>query len=151
MSTELSNRPAAHDGLVAALTRAYHQFARRSDALHGEAGVTTGLRSMLLLLARGTPMTLSEIAQDRAVSRQFIQRLAGEMEGRGWIAFERNPRHRRSPRLRLSPAGEAAARGVRIREAEVVARIAARLAGHDLAAVERTLTALSEALADEAG
>jgi DNA-binding MarR family transcriptional regulator len=151
LSTEMSSEDGAYDGFLAALTRAYHQFVLRSDALHGDQGISTGLRSMLLLLARGTPMTLPEIARDRAVSRQFIQRLAREMEARGWIALAPNPRHRRSPLLRLTAAGEAAARGVREREAAVATDLASRLRGVDLKGAERALVALSKALATGPG
>ena len=46
------------------------------------------------------------MAADRlGISRQAVQRIADELAGEGLAVFDDNPRHRRSPFLRLSEKG----------------------------------------------
>jgi DNA-binding MarR family transcriptional regulator len=60
---------------------------------------------MRLLQADGLK-TAPEIARMRSVSRQYIQKLANELVGSGWLVMVDNPRHRRSKMLRLTKSGE---------------------------------------------
>lgn len=136
----------AYDDLLLCVTRTYHRLTAISDQLHGAHGITTGLRSVLLRLADGPPATLSEIAADRAVSRQFIQRLAAELVDRGWVTTEQNPRHRRASLLTLTVEGRAAVVALREREAAVAQSIGPALSGADMIAAADVLRRLSGAL-----
>lgn len=136
------------DDLLDALTGAYHRLTALSDALHGFYGLSAGTRSVLLLLARGEALTLSEIADRRAVSRQFIQKLVAPLVAQGLLTADANPRHKRSPKLRLSPWGEQIVAKLRAREAATRARIAGALPPQQLAPTKAWLEALSAALAE---
>lgn len=93
-------------------------------------------------------MTLSEIARDRGVSRQFVQRLAQDISRRGWIIAQANPHHRRSAKLDLTDEGRAAVEDLLKREAPLRTRMAASLRFADLKQVVETLDAASATLAE---
>lgn len=65
-------------------------------------------------------MTMSEIARDRAVSRQLIQRLASVLLDKGVIEAIPNAAHRKSPKLGLTLQGRSAVEGIVLRESGVV-------------------------------
>jgi DNA-binding MarR family transcriptional regulator len=138
--------PQAYEDLLLCVTRTYHRLTAVSDRLHGEQGITTGHRSVLLRLEGGPPPTISEIAADRAVSRQFIQRLVAELVDRGWVTALPNPRHRRASLLSLTPEGRTAVVALREREADVGRSIELALSGTDLIAAADILRRLSAAL-----
>lgn len=113
--------------LVQALTRAYHRLGALAERLHGPSGLSAGARSILLLLAKRWPLTLSEIADERGVSRQFIQKVAQPLIAGGLIVAEANPRHVRSPKLRLTQRGECMVAQVHTREVEMFVRVGGKL------------------------
>lgn len=114
----MSNANHAH--FLATLTRTYHVLDAVSEQLHAGHGFSAGARSILLLLDREGPMTMSEIARDRAVSRQLIQRLASALLEKGVIEAMPNAAHRKSAKLGLTPQGRSAVEGVLLRESGIV-------------------------------
>lgn len=135
--------------LIEALTHAYHQLGELSDRLHRPFGITTGIRSILLLLAKGPPLTLSEIADERGVSRQFIQKIARPLIAKGLIAVEANPRHKRSAKLRLTGWGGRVVEQIRAREAGAFERVGSKIDMTSVAPALAALDAINVALADE--
>ena len=97
------------------------------EQLHRAFGVTPGVRALLLHLADNGPRTLSEIAVSRRVSRQFVQKAARPLLGKGLLAADPNPRHRGAPKLRLTPWGVRVVEQIRAREALAFARVANEL------------------------
>jgi len=136
--------------LIEGLTLSYHRLTARADALHGPRGVTTGIRALILLLEQAGPLTMSEIAAARSVSRQFIQRLCQSLAAGGWIETRPNPRHRRSPLIALSEKGKAEAGRIRALEAPLLAQLAAEVPAQDLARAADVLARLAERLGAEA-
>lgn len=65
-------------------------------------------------------MTMSEIARDRAVSRQLIQRLASGLLDKGVIEAMPNAAHRKSAKLGLTPQGRSAVEGIVLRESGIM-------------------------------
>jgi DNA-binding MarR family transcriptional regulator len=118
-------------------------WGRRRGAVSSWGGGTWGV---LRTLRREGPCTVPQIARSRPVARQRIQRLANELARDGLIAFEKNPQHRRSKLLRLTPAGEAAYDQLTAKLRRSVGVLAADLDPADLRATLRTLEALRERL-----
>lgn len=117
----MSNAPTMsieHPGerLIWALTRCYHRLAVLSDTLHAPFGISTGERATLLLIAETRGLTISTIATDRGVSRQFIHRIVTGLTERGLIVAQANPRHARSPHLALTDNGTKEVVAMRARE-----------------------------------
>ncbi len=131
---------------LSALTRAYHRLSDVSDRLHAQHGISAATRSILLLLHARGPATLSDIARDRAVSRQFIQRSAAPLVRDGLVEPLANPRSRRSPLLSLTARGQNVVDGILAREQPLRATIAELVPAEDIARAADALARLDAAL-----
>lgn len=144
-SIRVSN--AGHIDFLATLTRSYHLLDGVSEQLHAGHGFSAGARSVLLLLERKGPMTISDIARDRAVSRQLIQRLTSALQDRGVIEAIPNAAHRKSAKLRLTPQGQSAVKGIMLRESGITAAIIDVVDAAELEQAHAVMTKLNELLA----
>lgn len=102
--------------LVWIVSRLYQRFGQISDKLHAAHGISSADRSLLLMLADAGGLTVSEIARERAVTRQFIQRMVNSLLERGLVKTVANVKHRRSPKLALTADGANAAEQIKLRE-----------------------------------
>jgi len=100
---DASERPEL-TGLVRAIVSCSHRLAALGAAA-GAVGARGGTWGFMKSLDDGGPQTIPELAAARPVSRQHIQKLASELQARGWLTTRPNPRHKRSFLLDLTPAG----------------------------------------------
>lgn len=86
---------------------AYTYFPLRAagDAMMERFGQTTAEWGLLRTLDERGPMTAAAVARSRPVARQWIQRLANQLEKQRLIEFIDNPEHRRAKLMRIAPAG----------------------------------------------
>ncbi|WP_022850738.1 MarR family winged helix-turn-helix transcriptional regulator [Limisalsivibrio acetivorans] len=92
---------------------AISQYIFTLNNLLQESGKTVGALSksgkkiwgLLHILHVNGMLTVPQVARKRAVSRQFIQRLANDLEEEGLVEFIDNPGHKRSKLMRMTPAG----------------------------------------------
>lgn len=86
---------------------AYTYFPLRAagDALTARFGHTTAEWGLLRSLDERGPMTVAALARSRPVARQWIQRLANQLEQQRLIEFVDNPEHKRAKLMRITPAG----------------------------------------------
>jgi DNA-binding MarR family transcriptional regulator len=101
-----------------------------------------GLWGFLRTLARQGPRTVPEIARQRPVSRQRIQRLADDAAADGLVEFVPNPRHKRSRLVRLTAKGERAFADMSDRISAWAGDVAPDLDPRDVAAATRVLRQL---------
>jgi DNA-binding MarR family transcriptional regulator len=122
----------------------------RIRAVGQRAGLITswggGAFGFLRSLALIGPLTVPQIAQMRPTSRQRMQRLADELAAEGLVEFVDNPRHRRSPLVRLTRKGEARYRESSARFLAIASSMGAALAEADI----RKSTEVLRQLSDEA-
>jgi len=142
--TDLAARTKELALLIAALTQTYHRMTSSADLLHDRQAIGAAARSVLLLMAKGQPLTFTEIAAARSVSRQFVQRLATEMIVDGLLIADANPRHKRSPKLRLSEKGNRAVQAIYLRESIIMAQLGAGLSEAEMRSARITLQSLGE-------
>lgn len=114
-----------------------------AGALRG-TGLTVPLRAVLELLLRRGPMTVPEVAREFGVTRQSIQALVDSGADLGVLAFEDNPRHRRSRNVAATRHGEQTFAEVHRRELANLDRVAGDLSADDLAACARVLAVLTD-------
>ncbi len=100
--------------------------------------------AVLRLLAQQGALTVSEIARLRGATRQGVQQLAHRLVQRGWLERRPNPRHRRSPLLRLTPAGRRVYQALIRSETERLNQLAEGLEPAALTAARRLLATLRE-------
>lgn len=108
MKTALKNRPDKTRLLRELLNEiAYTYFPLRAagDAMTARFGQTTAEWGLLRSLDEKGPMTVAALARSRPVARQWIQRLANQLEKQGLIEFVDNPEHKRAKLMRITPAG----------------------------------------------
>jgi DNA-binding MarR family transcriptional regulator len=86
---------------------AYTYFPLRAagDAMTARFGQTTAEWGLLRSLDEEGPMTVAALARSRPVARQWIQRLANQLDKQGLIEFIDNPEHKRAKLMRITPAG----------------------------------------------
>jgi len=95
----------AYAVLVAAVFKTAGEMRRAGEAIAAEAGQTQA-RWQLIWVVSQKPQPVPDAARELGVTRQSVQRLADELAEEGVLEFVANPRHQRSPRLRLTKRGE---------------------------------------------
>jgi DNA-binding MarR family transcriptional regulator len=125
---------------------------------HGERTAATAgqtqARWQLLSVVSDGDWTVPAAAERLGTSRQAVQRIANELVHDGLAAFEDNPRHRRSPFLRLSENGRRALAAISANARLENRAILAGLDGLDLARIRADLRQLTSAVRtrlDDAG
>ena len=78
------------------------------DALVRDLGLTSARWQILGAVAMSpVPLPVSHIARNMGLSRQGVQRVADELEERGFVRFAPNPHHRRARLVLLTERGRA--------------------------------------------
>lgn len=105
--------------------------------------VSQGRMALLRSLALRGPRNLSELARERGVSRQGVQRLADALEAEGLAQGAPDPRSARAKRLALTEQGLAAYRELALQEARELNTLAAGISPADLRSATRVLRLLA--------
>lgn len=86
-------------------------FTAKGEALARLGGQSLA-RWVILDAAEASPSTVAQIARQRGIARQAVQRVADVLERDGLIAYEPNPAHRRAKLVRPTAAGQDALRSI---------------------------------------
>jgi DNA-binding MarR family transcriptional regulator len=139
--------------LVADVYEAAGVLRRYGERTASTAGQTQARWQVLSVVSDGD-WTVPAVADRLGTSRQAVQRIANDLAGDGLAAFEDNPRHRRSPFLRLSADGRHALAAISGQARLESRAIISGLEGVDLAVVRaglRQLTSAVRATFDDTG
>jgi len=134
-------------GLVVDLPFAYFRLKAAGDRMAGRVGQTTGKWGLMRTLHDQGPHTVAQVARSRPVARQWVQRLANELEADGLVEFVDNPAHKRAKLLRLTPKGESVLHQMVKRETQWARRIATDFDLRGLRTTRATLRKLRDVLA----
>jgi DNA-binding MarR family transcriptional regulator len=85
--------------------RLFRAMAQVSEASLQDAGITVSQRAVLEFLYPDQELTVPQVAERYAVSRQHVQVTVNSLAQSGLLQSKENPRHKRSPLLRLSGPG----------------------------------------------
>ena len=127
--------------LIAVARRLADELEATARRLHDGDDLAVSERRLLLLLRQGGPQSIPQLATRREASRQYIQQTLAPLVARGLVAWQDNPRHRRSRLAVLTEEGVGMTRRVMGREGELVRCLAARA---DLARTTAATDALRE-------
>lgn len=139
--------PGELGALTNELLAAFFELRAAGQRLGAVAEFGGGTWGLLKTIAEEGPVTMAEFARRRAVSRQYIQKIANELIARGHVALESNPQHRRSRLLVLTPAGRRELREVSARIRRQLAAWARQLDGPSVAEAARTVAELRRLIA----
>jgi DNA-binding MarR family transcriptional regulator len=116
----------------------------------GQGRHSTGRRSILRSLSR-RPHTVPEMARERGVSRQHVQKLVDGLVADRLVMTRVNPKDRRSRLVSLTSKGRAYFRGLCDRETKLFTRIARGLDPEDFRRATALIRELRGRLKDKPG
>jgi DNA-binding MarR family transcriptional regulator len=95
----------ALDKLSLELALVFFRLRNAARDLLGEGKHSSGRRSVLKSLGRDGAQTVPQMARERAVSRQHVQKLVDGLKASGLVSLAENPLHKRSKLVTLSDEG----------------------------------------------
>lgn len=146
----MSVSPALLERLVWELRRAFRDLAESADLELAPLGIRAADRALLEWITREKgPVSLSDLARRRSVSRQYVHQSLKRLPNPGWVEARPDPADRRSLLLSLTPKGRAFWKRVRAVDAAFFSRLAPALETRDTDAALRALRQLRVALRPE--
>ncbi|MEZ5475644.1 MAG: MarR family transcriptional regulator [Steroidobacteraceae bacterium] len=128
--------------------RLFRALAQAADDALAPLGITASERALLEFLAREkTPISLSDLARKRAVSRQHIHQTLARLPHADWVDRQNDPGDARSVLLALSPSGRCFWRRVRAADRAFFRQLGRQVGSTDIGKCARTLRRVREALA----
>ena len=139
----------AAEDLVWEVRRLFRELGQAADTVLAPLGITAAERALLEFLAKEKePITLSEIARKRSVSRQHIHQTLSRLN-QEWIDRSADPSDARSVSLSLSAKGRDFWRRIRVADGELLQRLERILPAEEARAATATLRKIHEALKSE--
>ena len=142
-----SERAEALGRLIYDVLRTAAALVAAGDALVEPLGLTSARWQVLAMAGfRDPPGTVSDLARGLSLTRQSVQRVVDALTGDGMVTSADNPAHASARLIWVTPAGRAALQAAEALRLPWTEDLARQLAGHDAAAAEALLQALSRAL-----
>jgi DNA-binding MarR family transcriptional regulator len=134
------------EDLIWEIRRLFRELGQAADKALAPLGVTAAERALLEFLAKEeAPVSLSEIARKRAVSRQHIHQTLSRLNPR-WVDRTDDPRDALSVFLSLTKEGRALWKQVRLVDGALLQRIEKQLDEKRVRAATATLQKVREDL-----
>lgn len=138
-------RPVEH--LIWEIRRLFRELAQAADRALEPLGLTAAERALLEFLAKEErPVSLSEIARRRSLSRQHIHQTLARLDPR-WVDRSQDPRDARAVVLSLSKDGRALWKRIRTVDTALIQRLEQQLDEKKVRAATTTLQRVRDALA----
>ena len=130
--------------------RLFRALAAAADEALEPLGIQASERALLEFLARERkPVSLSELARKRAVSRQHIHQSLNRLRNPEWVERAPDPADARSLLLSLTDEGRAFWNEIRAIDRKILQRISRRLDRAGIASAARTLRRIREIVEGE--
>jgi len=84
----------------------FHLLYLAGEQLHRDSPITIPQRAMLEALYNHGKQTIIQLAENRSVSRQFIQKNIEYLKKNSYVEIIENPEHRRSFFIEITPQGK---------------------------------------------
>src|SRR5215212_3169781 len=103
------------------------------DTLVSDLGLTSARWQVLGAVAMSpVPLPVSHIARNMGLTRQTVQRIANELEARGFVRFAPNPHHQRAKLVILTDLGRGTYEKARRRQRPWAASLATGMSHEDI-------------------
>ncbi len=120
----------------------------RTTAAAREAGLTPTAISVLLNLARNTPIRLGELAESEGINPTLLSRVVGTLVDKGLLERTSDEEDRRAARVSITRQGRRLTDRMKSERTRAVNAAMGELSSEERRKIERALPAL-EALAEE--
>ena len=138
----ITGTSAVFTDLVLAIFRLHGHLMSEGDRLTEPFGLSSARWKVLgAVQVEGRSMTVAQIARRMGLTRQAVQRIAGDLEAAGFVEFIDNPDHRTAKLMRLTTDGERKYDAVTERYAQWAEMLTAGMTAEDLG---RTLGMVNE-------
>lgn len=124
------------------IRRLFRAMGQTADGYLRDSGISAADRAVMEFLFPDHELSVPEIAGMYKVSRQHVQSTVNELLDKGLVVTSRNPRHRRSPLVRLHELGRQTFAEIRRNEAAFVADLFNGLSDERLDVTRNTLKKL---------
>lgn len=121
-------------------------FTAAGEAL-AKVGDQTLARWVILDSIEDKPSTVAQIARQRHIARQAVQRVADLLEREGLARYEPNPDHRRAKLLRPTQRGRQALRAISVEQRDWADALGAQIGIGKLQSTARTIEQIRRAVA----
>lgn len=128
------------------VVRAYHLCEAVMSSRLAELGVRLGEHEILGNLSSKPGITQQMLATRCFTAKSHISALVSQLEARGLVRREPDPKDARAKQLYLTRAGEALARRTGAVQAQVVEAMAASVSPEEMALIEAAMGRVSEKL-----
>jgi DNA-binding MarR family transcriptional regulator len=118
--------------LIQEIRRSFQILREAGDTMNVEDGVTAAMRSVMEAVATSGPRTVPDIAAEKHVSRQHIQKNVDELIQIGLARSQPNPAHRRSVLIALTPEGDRLFASMKAAEIKLLDEVVATLPANAL-------------------
>jgi DNA-binding MarR family transcriptional regulator len=122
------------------LAFAVGKLTRRLRVARG--GLSHGLLSALVTVAKHGPIRLADLAQVELVSAPTVTRLVAELEAQSLVSRATDPADGRASLIEVTEAGLDAVQVARRANQRIIADLLAPLSAEDIAAIETALPAI---------
>jgi DNA-binding MarR family transcriptional regulator len=133
-------------GLIEEAIAVHLQLQILTQELHGHSELSRACRGILRDLHRLGPRTVPQLARGRPVSRQNVLMLVKRLIAEGLAESIRNPEHKRSHLVRLTPRGKELLEEMWSQESALLNSLDLNLSNEDLNGAAGVLRRLRQAL-----
>ena len=117
----------------------FHRLRVVAELIHGQGEFSGGRRTILKNLERFGPVSVPQMARQKAVSRQAVQKFINELAQEGLVEFIGNLAHKRSPLVRLTAKGQEYVNAMNEAEARLLGCLKIDISAEILQATAQTL------------
>ncbi|MCG8509750.1 MAG: MarR family transcriptional regulator [Rhodospirillales bacterium] len=136
-------------GLLKTLYGAWKAVDEVDEAVHRSCGLSGSQSRSISHLIEGGPMTISDLAFERGVSRQSVQVAVSDLVERGFVRLEDNPRHKRAKLLHVTELGLSRFNAAQEAEFEILRKAFPDLDRDDVATAIRVLRMVRDDLSKQ--
>lgn len=124
------------------IRRLFRAMGKAANEYLADSGITAADRAVLEFLYPDLCMSVPDIAARYKVSRQHVQSTVNNLLDKGLVEATSNPRHRRSPLIRLHELGRQTFSEIRHNEARLIDELFAGVAENDVRVTHDTMQQL---------
>lgn len=123
-------------------TSTFRALAQKSSESLEQHGITAADRAVLEFLYPDLSLSVPEIAERYQVTRQHVQVTVNTLLAAKLVTTRENPRHKRSPLIRLNKTGRALFDTVIAQDQQTIKALFSGLSAHDIKVTKATLHTL---------